>query len=400
MTNTTLPTEIIAARANLLMQHPFFASHLLTKQRLVFTPETPTASTNGKRITVGDWFTQRPLPERVFVLCHEVLHDIFGHMDRARMYLARGFGPDMLPFDAKRWNRAGDYYINAVLTASRIGTMPAKGLLDPRFGADLTVDQIYELLESSPDGDDDNFDEHEPGDPGDGPGEDDGDGAPRPLPTESEIAERVKQDIAAALAAQQATGKDLAGALARIVGGIVEPQVDWTEQLRDFVQQQAGKDETSWSRLNRRRLANPPHLPYPGRTGHHINSLVIAVDASGSIGEVELSLFMAEMRAIVEQVNPEETWVCFWDTNVVAIEVIDPEDIETLTPYGGGGTDYTGMVDWFDKNDLVPDVVICMTDGWVNWPDANRMRSPHLTVMTTDADPCPFGRTIRIHPES
>ena len=391
MPTHTLPEPVIAARANLLMQHPFFASHLLTKQRINFDPDVPTAKTNGKQITLGDWFSNRPLPQRVFVLCHEVLHDILGHMDRARMYTARGFGPDMNVFDPTRWNKATDYYINSLLVASKIGIMPAEGLLDPRYDHTITADQIYEMLDPTDPNDPDsgNFDEH------DLTPEEDPNGAPAPT-TEEGIAEQVKQNLTSAKAAQEATGKDLPGALAKAVGSITEPQVDWVTQLRDFVQTYTGKDETSWSQLNRRRMATPPHICYAGRTGHHLDSVVIAIDASGSIGEIEMGMFLAEMRSIVEQVNPKETWACFWDTSVVAVEILDPEDLETLTPYGGGGTDYTSMADWLDRNDLVPDVVICLTDGYVTWPSADRIRSPHLTIMTTDYLDAPFGKTIRL----
>ena len=180
------------------------------------------------------------------------------------------------------------------------------------------------------------------------------------------------------------------------MGAILEPQVDWREQLRDFMQPYLGKDEVSWSRLNRRRMALPPHICYAGRTGHHLDSVVIAIDASGSIGEIEMGMFLAEMRSIVEQVNPKETWVLFWDTSVIAQEIMDPEDIEQLEPYGGGGTDYVSVVDWLDNADLTPDVVICLTDLYVNWPSADRIRSPHITVGTTDYDPAPFGTTIRL----
>ena len=390
-TTHQLPEPVIAARANLLMQHPFFASHLLTKQRINFDPDVPTAKTNGKQITLGDWFSNRPLPQRVFVLCHEVLHDILGHMDRARMYTARGFGPDMNVFDPTRWNKATDYYINSLLVASKIGIMPAEGLLDPRYDHTLTADQIYEMLDPTDPNDPDsgNFDEH------DLTPEEDPNGAPAPT-TEEGIAEQVKQNLTSAKAAQEATGKDLPGALAKAVGSITEPQVDWVTQLRDFVQTYTGKDETSWSRLNRRRMATPPHVPYPGKTGHHLESLVIAIDASGSIGEIEMGMFLAEVRAVVEQVNPKETWALFWDTSVIAQEIMDPEDIEQLEPYGGGGTDYTAVADWLEQNDLTPDVVICLTDLYVNWPSADRIRSPHITVGTTDYDPAPFGTTIRL----
>ena len=126
---------------------------------------------------------------------------------------------------------------------------------------------------------------------------------------------------------------------------------------------------------------------------------MIAIDASGSIGAVEMGMFLAEVRAVVEQVNPKETWVLFWDTSVIAQEIMDTEDIEQLEPYGGGGTDYTCVAQWLEDNSLVPDITVVLTDGYVCWPDAARIRSPHLTVCTTDYEVCPFGTTIRIHPE-
>lgn len=407
----TLPEPIIAARARLLMKQPFFASHLLTKCDLKYDPAVKTAQTDGKTHTVGDWFCGLHLDERLFLLAHETLHDILGHHLRGAMYHRRGFGPDMQPFKLKKFKQACDYYVNAILTESNVGRMPHGGLLNPQYGSHLTVDQIYEQLPDEPDdeGDDEGEDSGEPGDqPGEGQGKgqshggfDDhlepptepGTGSPQ---TEQELDEQVKANVASAAAAAKAAGKGMGGGLAKLVGDVLEPKVPWDEEARQFCIQVPGRDDTTWSRINRRRLCNPPYVPYPGRDGHEINSMVIAVDASGSIGPEELGLFMGEMRSIMETLSPRETWVLWWDTGVNAVEVLDPSDLEAMEPIGGGGTDYTCVPKWLADNALTPDLVVCMTDGYVYWPDPSVVTYPHLTI-STSSYAAPFGKTIHMN---
>ena len=69
--------------------------------------------------------------------------------------------------------------------------------------------------------------------------------------------------------------------------------------------------------------------------------MVIAVDASGSIGPEELGLFMGEMRSIMETLSPRETWVLWWDTGVNAVEVLEAiiGEEELVISLGGGAAD-------------------------------------------------------------
>ena len=393
---STLPDVVVAARARLLMKHPFFASHLLTKCTLTYDPKVKTAQTNGKAHKVGDWFCKRPLDQRVFVLAHETAHDILGHHQRCAMYLKRGFGPNMQKFSKKRWDHACDYYVNSLLYAAKVGEMPHEGLLDPRYDHTKTVDQIYELLPPMDDGDDegeDTLDEHEPPEEGDGEGEAQG---PQ---TEEEITEQVKANLKECEAAEKSQGGGLSDPLARLVGAMTDPKIPWAEECRQFAMAVPGREEATWARINRRRLCGPPYLPYPGHDGHQINALVLAIDCSGSISSQDLAEFMTEMKSIMEDLSPRETWVLWWDTNVNAVEITDSDDLESLTAYGGGGTNYSCVPTWLEANALEPDLVIAMTDLYVAWPHPDRIRWPHLTVGTHKgyASPAPFGKTLYIH---
>ncbi len=400
-----LPEPVTAGRARLLMKGPFFASHLLTHQRIAYKPDSKLCHTDGKTITVNDWFCGLHLDERIFVLAHETLHDMFGHHLRAQMYQRRGFGPDLKPYDHPRMQKAADYYINDLLVQSNFGRMPKDGLHDPRYNCTLTVDQIYEKLEDEQGGDQD--DNNQPGDgegqPGQGPSTGNFDRHDDPpqdpngdAPSEQEIDDAVKQAVAAAKQAAEAQGSGLGGALAKLVGGIVEPRVPWDEELRQWCVSVPQGSETTWSRINRRRLCSYPNLPYPGKDGYEIDCAVLAIDASGSIGPDELALFMGEMRSILETVRPRECWVLWWDTSVSAVEVFDPEDLESMTPYGGGGTMYHCVPEWLEQQGMEPDIVVCCTDGYVAWPEPDKVRWPHVTVSTSPHG-APFGHTIHMN---
>lgn len=387
-----LPEQVIAARARVLLKRPFFAGHLLTKNELVYNPEVETARTDGHTHEVGKWFCGLPVEQQVFVLCHETLHDILGHHLRAKMYTRRGFGPDMKPFSKKRYDKAADYVINAILRDDGVGDMPRNGLWSSRFTSQHTLDEVYEMLPEEQEEDEQTpghggFDEH--GEPSDGDGE-----ATSPK-TEEEINEIVRDRCKAAEAAAKAIGAELGSALRRVIGTVIEPQVAWDEECRQFCTSIPRGSDTSWRRVNRRRLCAPPFLPYPGQDGHEIDCMVIAPDASGSIGPGELALFLSEMRSIYEVLRPRECWVLWWDTAVQAIEITSAADVEELQPYGGGGTVYACVPEWLAKNAVEPNVVICLTDGFVTWPSEDRIHWPHLTVSTTDCA-APFGKTVHM----
>lgn len=369
------PSQLTEAMSNLIAQHPFFASYLFNTMKVEYKPDTKTASTDGVTIYVGDWFLDRPIRERVFILAHEILHGVLDHLPRAKKYADRGFGFDLKPFSHPRSNLAMDAVINSALVASQIGDMPAVGVYRGRADMDRTWDEVYlEMEEPPPDQDPQGFDEHLPPDPN-GPSE----------------AEQ-KQAVAQARNAAQAAGK-LPAALGRLIGEILEPKLPWRQLLRDFVTAHAGKDESSWRRLNRRRLVLPPNIPFPGRDGCQLNCIVLAVDTSGSISQETLASFMGEIRSILEEVSPRETHVIWWDTEAKHTLIEEPEDLTRQEAYGGGGTNWDCVPRMIAELDLEPDCVVTLTDGYVQTSHTSTPW-PHLTV-TTGADFL-FGKNIQL----
>ena len=147
-------TEVKTA---MLLHVPFFASILLDMMHIkigkfdnVFPPGMQhTAATDGKNIWFDeDFFNKLKLPERVFVLCHEIGHAMWLHMARGKHYFDCGFeGED---FNRGRWNRAGDYVINDMLVKAQVGKMPPYALLDKKYTAEMMVDDVYRDLKDDP----------------------------------------------------------------------------------------------------------------------------------------------------------------------------------------------------------------------------------------------------------
>jgi predicted metal-dependent peptidase len=389
MTMTKQPQAVTEAMSYIIANKKtaFFATYLMQQMSVVYDDSVKTAETDGKTIWVGDWFCNLPILERAFVLCHEILHGVLEHMARSDAYEQRGFGMDLLPFSRKRANVAQDYVVNAALIESRIGHMPTSGMFRNHTDAERTWDDVYMETEEPPEDPDgegsgkpgQGFDKHKKAPAGSKPGD-----------------KKQKQAVAQARNAAKAAGELPAG-LERIINGVLNPEVPWKEVLQDFLTVSAGKDEATFRKLNRRRLVTPPPLAWPGKDGFHMNCVVVAIDCSGSIGQKELQAFLGETKAILSDVKPRELHILWWDTEAVhrEVEVDEVDSLEQMNAYGGGGTNYTCVPKMIGELDLDPDAVVCLTDGYVMWPDAGDIQWPHITVTT--GKHAPFGQSTVIH---
>jgi len=373
-------TETIS---NLLMQQPFIAVLLIDLTRLVEDENLPyPAATDGRTIYINPKdFSSRPIQHRVFILAHEVLHCIYQHPQKTKHWMDIGFGPDGKPYNTKKMNIAEDFIINSVLLKSSIGKRPEDGCFNKRYNHTMTSEEVYRLLEDPEESDDKNknFDLHmAPGD------------AAKDVPSEAEI----QRALVSAASAAKAQGKMPAG-MDRLIKEILEPKQDWKEVLRDFVVTSVGKDEPSWRRINRRRLAMEPVAAYPGLTGSRIGNIGLIVDTSGSISAEELQAFLSEISGILEDTTPERAVIFWTDSAVAGIDEIDEDTTLTeLVPKGGGGTDMPAAFPVIDKEfSEGVQCIVCLTDGYTGFDPEPGV--PILWVITTNIE-APYGRTVRL----
>lgn len=369
--------ELSEALSRLIHSHPFFAVILMDLLTIVETDSVPTAATNGSKLfTNPKWFNKLDIEERVFVLAHEVCHVILEHCPRMKMYMDRGVGPDLKAFSGNRWNQATDYNINDWLAKSNVGRMPMGGLHHPNYGMDDLADEIY-LKVPENDKADENWDVHMPPDPN------------NPPPAKSQVQRAVK--AAANVAKQQ--GNAPAG-MERLVDDICEPQVDWKERVKLALHRVAGKDAATWARPNRRRLAVPPHVYWPGTESYQVGTIAMFVDTSGSVSSKEMSHFFGEMNAILTELVPQRALIGSCDTEAHGPEELqDINDLLDYKPKGGGGTDMTAIFRKLDEEAITPDALVILTDGYT--PFGEPPGYPVIWVCTSDkvAD---HGETIPI----
>ena len=351
----------------------------------------PTACTNGRDEWYNpDFIFQWGDKEAGFIIMHETFHKMCRHMT---IYQT------LQKLDARRINMATDYWINQRLLDvdphQEIIAMPMLngkqvGLRDDKY-KDMSVKKIWDMLKDE---------EQQGGGSGSGGFDDhDWEGA-SDMPKEE--AEKLARDIDQAIrqgqmAAKQAGHGD--GGKALGLDELLQPKVDWREQLREFVRETCRASEIStWRRPNRRYLHED--IIMPTMQGETIKELVMAVDASGSMMGKPMQMVMSEVKGLAEQLSISKVHVIYWDGKVEVHEVYDAQSFKdwqsNTKPMGGGGTTPACITTYMRKEGIKPDAVVVLTDGevcgWGEWdcPVLWAIYNPRNKITA------PVGKTIHI----
>jgi len=322
--------------------------------------DVPTAMTNGVDCIYGDEFIRKlSESDRRGLIMHENLHKTFQHTFLWKHLYEK---------NAKIANQACDYVINIIIKdldtkSSGFVTLPQGGLYDERFRG-MSSQEVFDIL----------MDEREEGGSGgngDGEGEDGEEGAGldghdwSDLPKDKQ--DEIKKEIDQAIRQGALMAGKLGGNLSRELGELLQPKVDWREQLRDYVTSLAdGKDISTWQRVNRRWLQHDVYMP--STLSETIGRIVVGIDTSGSCFDA-LEPFLSELQSICATVKPDIVDLIYWDTEVAKHEIYDREKQDKLVhstkPAGGGGTDPSCVPAYIEANKLNPECVIMLTDGYV-----------------------------------
>ena len=365
-------TTLDRAKVAIVTQHPFFAS-ILMKRKLIEDNTIPTAAVDQRgQIYYNKQFVDKlSVDQLVFLLCHEVGHVIGQHASR------RGAR------HAKKWNIAGDAWINDMLKDAGIGQFIEGGVSMPG-SKDETVDEIYNKLPDMPDG-------------GGGPGGIGDDLIERGAPLTPEEADRIdaetRVEIAQAAQAAKAQGK-MPGALAKIVADLIDPGTPWYDILERYMVSMT-RGEYSWARPNRRFADH--YLPSTGKT-QQCGEIVIQVDVSGSISKLELDHYNGHLKRIIELCSPERVHVLYTDTAVAKHDVFERGEEVELTFYCGGGTDMEAGFDYLDKEGINPEVFVCLTDGYTDFNPSKAPAYPVVWCISSQIE-APYGDNIHFELE-
>jgi len=358
--NTLTPTQRIQRSHVELMGHAEtmeYASVIMVGKYEV-RDDVPTACTNGIDCRYGSKFIKDMVDSDLRgLIMHENLHKTFQHM-----FLWQHLYDE----DGRTANKACDYVINLIIAdisrrSNGFITLPKGGLLDERF-RNMDSQTVYNILREEKDEGDDGGGDGEGGD-----GFDDHDWESGKGMSQEEI-EQVGKEINQAIRQGQLMAGKLGGNQSRALGSLLEPKVNWREQLREFVSSTAvGKDISTWQRVNRRWLQHDMYMP--STITENVGRIVVAPDMSGST-EPYVSKFLSEVQGICVNTKPEKVDLLYWDTDVAAHEVYTQEQLDKLTsstkPAGGGGTDVACVSEYLKVNQIKPECIIIMTDGYLN----------------------------------
>ena len=347
----TQVSKLDKAKAQIVLDHPFFASILL-KRKLTEdnTIKTLAVDARGNIFYNKDFIEGLTVPQVVWGLCHEIGHVIGQHALRKKHR------------DHKKWNYAGDAWINDMLNDSGVG-QSIPNTVDMPGSKDKTTETIYDELP-------DNDGESSSGGGNSGGSDFDnglGDDIKYEDLTDSErqeIEASNKVDIAQAAQAAKARGK-LSGKLADIVSDIINVKTPWYEILERYMTEYVKQDQ-SWLRPNRRHIGSGTYLPSMAREPS-MGTVVVQIDVSGSISKTELDYYAGHLSRIAKQCNPEKIHVIYTDTDVQKhMEFEAGEDVK-LEFYSGGGTHMPAGFDWVDAQGIEPSVFVCLTDGYTDF---------------------------------
>jgi predicted metal-dependent peptidase len=413
--------QIIKARSTMLFDHPFFGT-LALNLKLKPDWKCKTFYTNGKVIGFNPKYAaERSFEEIIALIAEEVMHNADGHTWRRDGR------------DAKDWNRAADFSLMPILIDAGM-KVPADNCYDQQYrgkspefiygkvhrepeppksgvgsggGAGTPQPQPDDEEQEDEDKPDDSQDEQEPEDEEDqadqpdqsedaGEPEDPGSGGEvRDLADDvNEEEARSEWQVMVIQAAQIAknVGKLPLG-IERIVDQITHPAIQWQDVLRQRIQQIIDRNDYSWRRPNRRYISQGIYLPEI--RSEKLPAGALLWDTSGSMdNQNDRAMIAAECANIIDECRPEKLYVLYWDTELHGCDEFEPNDKIEFHPVGGGGTDFSGVFDYMEKEGIDPAFFIGITDMYAMFPD-KEPDYPVIWASTTDR-PAPFGEVVRV----
>lgn len=413
--NNDIEIKLAAARTKLILDKPFLGALVLRLPMLaVDSGWCKTTATDARRLYYNSTYIQGlTVDQAQFVLAHEALHCALLHF--ARRQHRNKF----------RWDIACDYAINALLLKD--GLTPPPGVWVDGSYEGMTAEEIYPTIDENTD--DQPMDQHlydgesEGNDPNQGqsfPSEDSHEGhfdeknpqqmdaegsqgdsssEEPPAPPPPPLTEVERQDLAIhwqqrlAGAAQQAlqAGK-LSGLLIRLIEHLLQPQLPWRMLLARYVNMTA-RDDYSYRRLSRRE----GDAILPSLRSTQIN-VIVALDISGSVTDEEIGQCLAEMNALKGQVRARLMLLaCDADLAEGSPWIYEPWD-EFILPRqfkGGGGTRFTPVFDYVQKQGIQPDLLLYFTDAQGEFPTI----VPDYPViwLVKGRMPVPWGQRIQLN---
>lgn len=362
--------ELDNAIAELIKSEPFFGYLLLRMRKHLDSKKVPTAGVNitskGINLYVNpEFFASQTHEQRKAVIKHECMHILHNHIARS-MKSKLNHHVDNIAMDCAINQYIKDLpemcvTLDSFNKALKVNALPYHAFEYYRklFKENAKVKQMEGEM-----------DDHSLWEESD--------------LTPEEVSEREKQAIKTAKG--DAAG-NISSELDSLINERLKSTVNWKSQLKSFFTnaEEVVQEETRKKRNRRYGIL------YPGQRSVPKLKIAICVDTSGSVSDLMLSQFFAELMHI-SQVGNCEMWVIEADCEVKSFYKFDKK--AKVTFKGRGGTAYQPAID--KAKELGCDGIIYFGDG-DSADTPNRPAMPFLWAMVNDCKPpVSWGKTIQV----
>ena len=182
-----------------------------------------------------------------------------------------------------------------------------------------------------------------------------------PLERQQKIIEEERRwDNHATTAAQIALAEGRIGNnLKELIQGMNKTRKNWKDILSRYINANSRNNYT-WLKPNPRFISQGLYLP--SLQSDNIDHVVLAIDTSGSMDQIQLAKLWTEIRAISAQMEPHKITIVQCDTDIKKVDVYESNNLpRNLQAQGRGGTRFTPVFK-FLQNKQAPSCLIYFTD--------------------------------------
>lgn len=387
--NDQASEKLSKAKAKLLLDAPYFGT-LASRLELDVNEDIPGFLSNGLKLEYNpDYIENLDTGELSFVLANGAMHAALAHTQRRNSRYSW------------LWQLATDHAINAMLVQNGFN-LPPKVNYEPRFEG-MYAEAIYAQLKDEIRNEE--FDSDESNDTGfnennqkrqeqlkNAEGNRDPDQKRTQMEVENRIDETLFEHFEKAVREQMDRRGETPLGLERFFAPQKRPQIDWRTELQHTLNRHLQSDYRIMPPSKKLLYDN---IYLPSSTSNTLD-LVIAIDSSGSVDEVLLSTFIAEVESLLETFDDYRIELLVCDAKVQSHHQYYPGEPLSYNLKGGGGTDFRPVFEWIDTHAPMAPLLLYFTDLDGRFPDTEPFIET-VWITPEKEKAVPFGRTIILH---
>lgn len=368
----------LAKLATLNKKHFAFIGSMLYKLKISPTTEVRDIFLDGHNSTIKinpSWFNSLTPEYASSMLAHEVLHYSLQHDIR------RGNKEPQL------YQKACDEVVNNMLMD--FGFKLPMDIEVNRNYQNQSLEQVYKQV----------FAEHQQQDPDNsGSG---GNDLPenQPALTNHQQNQRNRDLNQSEMADKASSGMGIGNsneAFKQLFKEINEGKINWKQLLAEHFNELT-QGEPSYHDLDRRMLSLGYYEPV-NESENTCHRVAVALDVSGSISEEQIHIFLQEIKAIAESLNPELISVMTFNTGLVdVLEFKQGDDLSEIPLNIGGGTDLEPVFQYYNEPENLPEFLVVFSDLEV-WgiPAKPKYHTTWICFDNLHAE-VPYGKLIHVN---